>query len=540
MRRFPFSRRPPLPLFFTLLTLTFAVTGFPLPAAAAPKILNYGNGAEPQDLDPQIITGVPEHHIIDALFEGLVSPSPDGDDIAPGVAKSWDISDDGLTYTFHLREDARWSNGDPVTAQDFVGSYRRMLTRALAANYAYMLYLVAGAEDYHAGKITDFAQTGFHAPDAHTLTITLRQRATFFLKSLVHPAWFPVPLATLEKFGALTRQGTRWTRPENIVGNGAFVLTDWRPAQKIVVSRSPTYWDRDRVKLDEIHFFPIEVPEVEEAMFRTGQLHITYEIPRSKIATYERDQPDVLKITPYCGIYYYRFNTAKKPFDDVRVRRALALSINREALVKFVTRGGEIPAYNFVPPDVSGFKSEHHFKTDIAEARRLLAEAGYPDGKGLPKIELLFNTDPKHRLIGEALQQMWRKNLNVGISLYNQEWRVYLDAQKSGNFQFQRAGWIADYVDPNVFLDLWQTRGGNNNTNWGSPEYDRLLSAALDAENETDRYAIYQRMEKILIDKMPVLPIYFYTNPHLVSPKILHFRSTYLNTYPWKYIDLAE
>jgi oligopeptide transport system substrate-binding protein len=522
--------------------LLAAVTAFSLPASAhaAPKTLNYGNGAEPQDLDPQVITGVPEHHIIDSLFEGLVMPAPDGNSVAPGVAERWEISADALTYTFHLRADARWSNGDPVTAHDFVRSYQRMLTPVLGADYAYMMHLVAGAEDFNTGKLTDFTKTGFRALDDRTLQITLRQRAPFFLKSLVHCAWFPVHIPTLEKFDAVTRKSTRWTRPENLVGNGAFILTDWRPGQKIIVSRSPTYWDRASVKLDEIHFHPVDVSDTEEKMFRTGQLHITHEIPRAKIATYQRDQPAQLSLEPYCGIYYYRFNTAKKPFDDIRVRRALALSIDRETLVKFVTKGGEIPAYNFVPPNVAGFVSENHLTTNIAEARRLLAEAGYPDGKGIPKIELLYNTDTKHRSIAEALQQMWKKNLGITISLTNQEWKVYIAAQKAGDFQFQRAGWIADYVDPNVFFDLWQTGAGNNNTGWGSADYDRLLTASLDAKTEPERYAIYQQMEKILVDEVPVMPIYFYTNPRLISPQVRNFRSTPLDTFPWKHIDLAN
>ena len=522
-------------------SLLAAVAIFSLPASgAAPKILQFGNGTEPQDLDPQVITGVPEHRLMIALFEGLVMPSPDGNSFVPGVAERWEISEDALTYTFYLRKNARWSNGDPVTAHDFVGSYRRILTAALGADYAYMLFLVAGAEDYHAGKLTDFAQTGFRALDDYTLQIALRQPAPFFLKSLTHYAWFPVHLPTLEKFDALTRKGTRWTRPENFVGNGAFVLTDWRPDQKIIASKSPTHWDRDTVKLDEIHFHPVALADTEERMFRTGQLHVTNEVPLTKIATYQRDQPQNIRVEPYCGVYYYRFNTARKPFDDVRVRRALALSIDREALVKFVTRAGEIPAYHIVPPDLAGYTSQHRLKTDIAEAKRLLAEAGYPDGKGLPKMELLYNTLEKHKVIGEALQQMWRKNLGVNITLYNQEWKVYLDAQKSLNFQFQRAGWIADYTDPHVFLDLWRTGGGNNNTNWGNPEYDQLLAASLNAKTEPERYAIYQQMEKILIEELPVLPLYFYTHARLISPKVLHYHTTYLDNFPWKHVDLAE
>jgi oligopeptide transport system substrate-binding protein len=536
MRRPPLFRRP----FLAVFSLAVAVFIFPLPASAAPKILQFGNGTEPQDLDPHVVTGVPEHRLLDAFFEGLVMPSADGQSLAPGVAERWDLSEDRLTYTFHLRADARWSNGAPITAHDFVASYRRILSPTFAANYAYMLFLIAGAEDFFLGKITDFSRTGVRAIDDRTLAITLRQPTPFFLKTLTHYAWFPVHIPTIEKAGGLERKGTNWTRPENFVSNGAFVLSEWRPGQKIIAARSPTYWDRARVKLEEIHFHPVELADTEERMFRTGQLHVTNEVPLTKIAVYQREQPDIIRIEPWCGVYYYRFNIAKKPFDDVRVRRALALAVDRETLVKFVTRGGEQPAYHIVPPDVAGYTSQHRLSHDVAEARRLLAEAGYPGGKGLPKIELLYNTLEKHKIIGEALQQMWKKNLGVTVTLYNQEWKVYIDNQKSGNFQFQRAGWLADYVDPHVFLDLWQSGGGNNNTGWGKPEYDQLLTASLDTKTEEARYAIYQRMEKMLIEEMPILPLYFYTRVRLISPKVLHYHTTYLDNFPWKEVDLTE
>jgi oligopeptide transport system substrate-binding protein len=514
--------------------------GLAAAVSAAPKILNFGNGAEPQDLDPQIVTGVPEHRLIDALFEGLVMPAPDGQSLAPGVAERWETSADGRTYTFHLRADAKWSNGDPVTARDFVASYQRMLTPTLAADYAYMLYLVAGAEDFYQGKLTDFAQTGFRVLDERTLQITLRQRAPFFLKSLTHYAWFPVHAPTIEKHGGLARKATRWTRPENFVGNGAFTLGEWSPNEKIVAKRSPTYWDRARVALEEIHFHPVESSDTEERMFRTDQLHVTNEVPLTKIASYQRDQPDRIRIEPYCGVYYYRFNVARKPFDDVRVRRALAMAVDRETLVKFITRAGENPAYHLVPPGVGGYTSEHRIRKDIAEAQRLLAEAGYPNGKGLPRIELLYNTLEKHRAIAEALQAMWRKNLGVNITLSNQEWKVYVNAQKTGNFQFQRAGWIADYVDPHVFLDLWRSDGGNNNTNWSNAEYDRLLASSLDTETEAERFAVYRQMEEILLEDLPVLPLFFYTRARLIDPRVKNYHSTYLDNFPWKHVDLAE
>ena len=503
------------------------------------KILRVGNGAEPQDLDPQTITGTPEYHLMIALFEGLVALAPDGNSLEPGVAERWEVSPDGLVYTFHLRADAKWSNGLPVTAHDFVRSARRMLTPSLGADNSYMFFHVAGAEDFFNGKLTDFGKTGFQAPDDRTLRLTLRQPTPFLLPALLHHAWFPIPADTVAKFGGLDRKDSGWTRAENFVGNGPFVLQEWRPNQVFVVRRSPTYWDRVHVALDEIQFYPVELADTEERMFRSNQLDITNEVPLTKVAVYRREQPGVLRIDPYCGVYYYRFNIARPPFDDVRVRRALALAIDRESLVKNVTLAGEQPAYSLVPPGVGGYQSRHHLEGDLAEARRLLAEAGYPGGAGFPKVELLYNTLEKHRTIAEALQQMWRKNLGIDLTLYNQEWKVYLDSQKTLNFQIQRAGWIADYVDPHVFFDLWRTGGGNNNTNWGNAEFDRLLARALDAKTTAGRYEIYQQMEKILLDDLPVMPIFYYTYARLVRPTVKHFRTTYIDNYSWKHVDLA-
>jgi oligopeptide transport system substrate-binding protein len=508
-------------------------------SGAAKKILHYGNGAEPQELDPQIVSGSPEYHLAQAFFEGLVNEDPQLN-LIPGVAEKWEISPDGLVYTFHLRADARWSNGEPVTAGDFVASYHRILTPELGAVYSYMLWYVVGAEDFNKGRQKDFNAVGFKALDPRTLQITLRQRTPFLLHLLNHYSWYPVPIATITKFGGLASKNTPWTRPENFVGNGPYVLKTWRPNQLIVAERSPTYWDRARVKIDQVSFFPVELAETEERMFRGNQLDITYELPLSKIAVYRREHPEDLRIDPYNGVYFYRFNTKRKPFDDVRVRRALALAVDREALVKDVTLGGELPAYSIIPPHTAGYTSRNTIHGDLAEARRLLAEAGYPEGRGFPSVDLLYNTLEKHRIIAEALQQMWRRNLGLEIHLFNQEWKVYMDAQQTGDFQLQRAGWIGDYVDPQAFLDLWATNGGNNDTGWGDPEYDRLLAAALDARTTDERFETYQRMEKIFLDAMPVVPLYFYTYVRIVRPTVKGFVTTPLDNFPWKYMDLER
>ena len=413
-----------------------------------------------------------------------------------------------------------------------------MLTATLAAEYSYMLFHVVGAEDYLTGKITDFAQTGFKAIDAHTLQLTLKKRTPFLLHAMNHYAWYPVPIKVIEQHGGMERKGSRWTRPENYVGNGPYVLKSWQPNRKIVVERSPTYWDRTNVKIDQIHFFPIESIDTEERMFRTGQLHVTNEVPLSKIPVYLAEQPDRIEIAPYNGVYFYRFNVTKPPFNDVRVRKALAYSIDRDTLVSKVTLANELPAYNLVPPDILDYQSQHKFKADLDEARRLLAEAGYPNGVGFPQADLLYNSSEKHKIIAEALQQMWRQNLGIEIGLYNQEWKVYLDAQDNLDYSISRAGWIADYVDPHVFLDLWKSGGGNNDTGWSNARYDALLDSALGAPNDEARFAIYNQMEQILNDEMPVMPIYHYTRVRLISPEVLHYRSTPLDNFPWKYADL--
>lgn len=508
-------------------------------AAGVKKILQFGNGGEPQFLDPQLATGVPEHGLLRALFEGLVNEPPESENPLPGVAERWEVSADNLTYTFHLRGDAKWSDGAPLTSQDFIRSYQRMLTPTLAADYVYMLFVVKGAEDFFHGKVSDFKTTGFQAPDDHTLVLTLRQPAPFLLHALTHEAWYPVPVHVIAKLGPVGQRNVDWTRPAHFVGNGPFRMKEWLPNQKLVVERSPTYWDREHVKLDEIHFHAVELADTEERMFRAGQLHITNQVPVSKLATYRRDFPAALKIDPWCGTYFYRFNTQFKPLDDVRVRRALSLAVERERLVENVTMGGEIPAYALVPPHTAGYTSDVRLKGDREEAKRLLAEAGYPGGRGFPRLEILYNNLEKHQITAEAIQEMWRRNLGIEVGLHNEEWKVYLADQKSVNFSIQRAGWLADYVDPHVFFDLWASYSDNNNTHWANPEYDRLLSIALDATNNNDRYAVYRKLEQIIVNELPILPLYYYTSARLVSPKVRGYRITLLDSYPWKDVDLA-
>jgi oligopeptide transport system substrate-binding protein len=504
--------------------------------APAPKVLHYGNAVEPQDLDPQSVTGVYEARIIRALIEGLVCSGPNMN-VVPGVAKSWDISPDGLVYTFHLRADSRWTTGAVVTAEDFVRSFQRVLSPSFGAPYADRLYYVAGAEAFHRGRLRDFSQTGFKALGPQTLQLTLHQPAPFLLSLMTRVEWLPVPLGAITAQGPVDRPGNRWTRPEHFVGNGAFVLKSWRPGQKIIVTRSPSYWDRERIKLDEIHFYPVDNPEVEERMFRTGQLHITSALPLSKIATYRRDGSPALRIDPWGGLNFYVFNVTRAPFNDVRVRRAFALAIDRESLVKNVTLAGDEPAYRTVPSGLAGYRSTQGFTASVEEARRLLADAGFPGGKGLAPVQLLYNTSENHRAVAEAIQQMWRKHLGVTVALTNQEWKVYLDTVKTTrDFQLARSGWLMP--EPHLHLDRWATGNANNDAQWSHPEFDRLLQASLAASTQEARYDLYQRMEKIMIDDMPILPLYFVSLPRLIHPKVVGYRTHVDDAYPWKDTDL--
>ena len=502
------------------------------------QILYKGNGSEPQELDPDIVTGVSEYHILMSLFEGLVSEDPHDLHPVPGVAERWDVSPDGTVYTFHLRNNAKWSNGDPVVARDFLESYKRMLAPTLASEYSYMHYVVKNAQAYNEGRITDFDQVGYKVLDDHTFQVTLENSTPYFLSLLLHHSWFPVHLPTIRKYGDPYLRGSKWTRVGRFVGNGAFVLAKWRVNDVIVVKKSPTYWDRDRVRLNEIYFLPIESDETEEHAFRAGQLHVTETLPLSKIDFYKKNYPDLLHIEPYLGTYFYRINVTKPPLNDKRIRRALALTIDRESLVADVLRGGQLPAFCLTPPGTAGYTCRTQLHENIAEAKRLLAEAGYPGGKGLPPIELLYNTLEAHRIIAESIQQMWNKSLGIEVHLVNQEWKVYLDSQRTLNYQVCRASWIGDYVDPNSFLDMWLTGGGNNETGWSNPEYDRLIAEAARTTNPQQRLEVFQKAEAILLDELPIIPIYFYTHVCAQRPEVKGWYPTILDNHPYKYVYL--
>lgn len=503
-----------------------------------PQILHLGNGAEPKALDPHVVTGVTEHNIISALLEGLVTEDPKTLEPQPGAAESWSVSDDGTVYTFALRSNGKWSNGDTVTAHDFVFSFERMLSPGLSAEYAEMLFVMKNAAAFHEGTLSDFSQVGVRAVNDSTLEITLNAGTPYFLSMLNHYSWYPVHPPTILKHGKMDELHTPWTRPGNYVGNGVFVLDTWEVNKVIVVKKNPLHWDAQIVRLEAIHFHAIEKALTEERAFRAGDLHVTGTVPLDKIEKYQQKSPELLMVSPYIGTYYYLFNVEQPPLDDVRVRKALSMSIDRAAICTHVLKAGQLPAYHFVPPDTGGYTSQARVTYDIAAAKTLLAEAGYPDGEGFPGFELLYNTNESHRKIAEVIQQMWQKNLNIKVMLKNQEWKVYLDSTQQGDFQVARAGWIGDYVDPNTFLDLWITGGGNNRTRWSNSDYDNFISTAAATSDAAVRFNAFQKAETILLNELPIMPIYLYVSLSLIQPGVKGWYPTLLDHHPYKYVYL--
>ena len=502
------------------------------------QVFHKGNGSEPKDLDPHTVTGITEYNIMIALLEGLVAATPKTLAPVPGVAQRWELSDDRLVYTFHLHPDAKWSNGDPVTADDFVFSYKRVLSPALGSAYAYMLFCLVNAEAYNNSSLTDFDQVGVKALDAKTLQLTLRAPTPYLLSLLNHFSWFPVHPPTILAHGKIDTLGSQWTRPENYVGNGPFTLTAWEPNKVISVTKSATYWDRDTVALNAMHFYPIGDHTIEEHAFRAGQLHTTEVIPIDRIAYYQKHKPELLRLDPYLGCYYYLFNVRRPPLDNPKVRRALALAIDREKITKYVTRGGESTAFNFTPPGTGGYTARAALSGDIETARRLLAEAGFPNGEGFPTLSVLYNTADSHARIAEVIQQMWVTELGINIELVNMEWKVYLAQTQNGDYDIARAGWIGDYDDPNSFLDIWVTDGGNNRAGWSNARYDALIRMASDTGDTATRFEHFQQAEEILMDEAPIMPIYFYRSKTLIQPSVRGWHPTLLDHHPYKHIRL--
>jgi oligopeptide transport system substrate-binding protein len=513
--------------------------GTPVERGIRDQVLYRSLSADPTDLDPHLVTGLPGINVASALFEGLVAEDPKDLHPVPGVAESWEITADGLTYTFHLRANARWSNGEPVTAQDFVASARRVLTRSLGASNVTLLYPVLNAEAFHKGALTDFSQVGIAALDARTLRIRLEHPAPYFPSLLTHPVWYPVNLAALEKNGSPYERDNRWTRPATFVGNGPFVLKEWNPGSLILVEKSPTYWDAAGVRLNAIHFVPAASVDVEERAFRGGQVHLTEALPLAKLDAYRREENPALTVTPFLDTYFYRINLTRPFLNEARVRRALSLAIDRTALIASVLRGLQQPAYSFTPPGCApGYAPPALAASDPEKARALLKEAGYPGGQGLPPVELLINLSGNHQAIAEAVQQMWRRELGIEVRIMTMEQSAALEQRRLLAYQILRSDWAADYPDPRAFLEVFISASENNHTGWKNQTYDALLYQADRTADPAERFALLRRAETILLDEAPIIPLYHLTTVRLVHPAVRGWYPTLLDHHPYKQVWL--
>jgi oligopeptide transport system substrate-binding protein len=502
------------------------------------KILLQTVGSEPTGLDPDLTHGVPELKIESALFEGLVNQDPkDSSNWIPGVAESWEHSGDYSTWTFHLRKNAKWSNGDPVSANDFVFSINRVLTPSLGSPFSEFALVIRGAEEYLSGKIQDFGQVGVKAVDDQTVRFDLNGPGPYFLALLSLNSFLPVHMPTVLKFGTIGQRDTKWTAPENFVGNGPFVLKSWRKNDVIEVVKSGTYWDADRVRLNGINFYSIESLSTADRAFRAGQLHITQSVPLDMVPFYRREKPEILQISPALGVYLYVFNVTRKPLDDPKVRLALSLAVDRESLVRNVLRGNQLAASGYVPPGIRDYAIDHEIVYDPDRARLLLAQAGYPGGHGFPKLDILINTSESHRTIAEAIQQMWREELNIEIGIQNQEWKVYLDSVNHKHYEIARSG-LYGLPDPAFFLQGWTTGSANNSSGWANTRYDSLLHESDQTGNLNKRLALLHQAEQLFLSESVVIPIYWYTSSYLLHPSVLGWYPNATDIHPYKFVDL--
>ena len=506
-------------------------------AAQAEKVLRVGNDGEPQSMDPHYVSTVQTSRLLDDMFLGLLTYGQDGQPI-PGAAESWTVSDDGKTYTFKLRDHV-WSDGTPVSAGDFVYAWRRILAPDTGAEYASLLYIIKGAEDVNSGKAAP-ETLGVQAVDAKTLKVELNSPAPYFLAQLAHQTAFPVPKHVVEKFGR------DWTKPENIVVNGAYKLVEWVPKVEATLVKNDKFYDAADVTIDKVIYYSMEDRTAMQKRFRAGELDVARDIASEQIDWLRENMADSLRIAPYAGTYYYVFRCDKPPFNDARVRKALSMAINREVITDKVLRTGELPAYSFVPPGTGNYGEPEYadfkglpYGEAVKKAKELLAEAGYSADKPL-EITLRYNTSENHKRIAVAVQSMW-KQLGVKAELFNTDGKIHYADLKEGNFQVARAGWIADYNDAQNFLFLMETKSGPiNYSKFNNEKFDGLMAEAEAVSDLKQRAKILQQAERIAMDGQPVAPIYYYVSKQLVSPKIVGWVDNAPDRHPTRFLDLKQ
>lgn len=487
--------------------------------------------SEPEYIDPNMCTESAGLRVLINLFEGLTALPPDDGPPRPGMATHWDRDETGTVWTFHLREDAVWSDGEPLTAHDFVYSWRRIVDPATGSKVAQYMWYVRNGRAITSGRL-DPAHLGVTALDDHTLMVELEEPTQYLLELLSFPGFSPVPQHLVEEVG------DDWVRPERIASNGPYQLTEWIPLDRMTLTRNPHYHDADGVRLEQVEIYMSEDNATRYKMYVAGEVDWVYQLPPSYIPHLKRKRDD-FHIADYLSTYYYMCNLSRPPFDDAKVRKALNLAIDKDALVRYVTKGDERPASALVPrmPGYEGPVGPDH---DPDQARRLLADAGYPNGVGFPEIQISFNTAENHKLVAQAIQEMWKRELNIQVSLQNMEWKVFLKHQQVQDYDISRSGWIGDYHDPMTFLEVWACEASNNHSGYCNPEYDAMLAQARGELEHTRRMSYLHEAEEILVQDLPIIPIYHYTRPYLLQDDVRGFEDNLRDLHPMRYIYREE
>lgn len=496
------------------------------------QVLRFNLGTEPELRDPGAMSGQPDGRFARLVFEGLLTTDPRTLEPRPGQAHAWQVSADGLTYTFHLRPGLAWSDGTPITSADFAWSWRRVLEPATAARNASLLYAIRGAEDFNKARTTDPATLGIATPNDSTIVVTLAQPTAYFLFLMTYYVYMPVPRHVIERFG------TRWTRRENLVGNGAFLWTYWRQNDRYEFEPSGRYWDREHVRLERVVAYTVDDLNTCTNLYKSGAIdwNPSGYIPSSYLGSM-KPYADY-RTGRYQGIFFYSFNCTRPPFDNVWVRRALVHAVDREAIARDLLKGSRDAWGNLVPSGYAGYTNAAPMRYDPAYARECLAKAGYPNGKGFPTTSILFNTSEDGRRIAEAIQAMWQRELAVKVELSNQEWGSYLQATRALNYQIARRSWIGDYLDPNTFLHLLTSEDGNNRSGWKDARYDALIREASRTLEPARRFAVLAEAESLAIDQAPYMPIYHYSTIELVKPWVRGLYQNALDTHPLTHVWL--
>ena len=517
-----------LAFFITLATFATVLTGCGKTpnTSTSDQVIRATIASEPKTLDPSLNNALDGGNYILCAFEGLTTIGKDGTIVA-GTAERWETSEDGLIWTFYIRKDAKWSDGKDVTANDFIYSWKRAVDPATASDYAYYIYFIKNGEKINAGE-ADVDTLGVRAIDDKTLEVTLESPCQFFTEIVAFPTLVPL------REDIVSANKDRWALdPATYIGNGPYKLTSWEHDSKIVFEKNEYYWDKNSVVAPKIEWYLMNDQNAILSAFKNGQVVYAKNIPSDELAA--EKAAGNLKILPLLGTYYIDFVNNKPPFDNAKVRKAFSLAIDRNYLVENVTKGGQTPASGFVPYGIADVKPEPDFRTtggdyisvkpedyekNVAEAKKLLAEAGYPDGKGFPKVTFGLNSGAGHEPVAEALQQMWKQNLGVEVEILAQEWNVFQQSRKDGVYNINRNGWIGDYMDPSTFMDIFTSGNGQNNAKYSNPEYDKLISAARKETDPEKRIQIFHDAEKLLMDDAAIAPLYFYTEPIVISPKL--------------------